>query len=713
MPRHWQLKTRLGLKEGSDGLRNQLGIFVLGVIVVLAPLAAYANPTTPFGLPEGSSDQVLGELRFLQEETVSIAVLHEQPISEAPSNVYVITDDDIRHSGANDLPTVLRRIPGMEVIQMTGADFNVSVRGDNQPRANKLLVLVDGRSIYLDMQGEVFWKAIPVTLPEIKRIEVLKGPASALYGFNAFDGIINIITKSPKEMEGVTLQIGGGEFGTFTSSAIYAGTQDKFGYRLSLARDQTNQWESRNTLAFRSHKFNGQFNYALSDQAELNVSGGFLDSNGFDGPVVDAVEITQEPSIGYATVGYKRPNFFIRAWWTRYTQPSMATVNSLISNVLTLLDKSGTTSINSIKANSTNVDIQHALEFGDFNRLTYGLNYRHNQVSSNFLDGDGHEDRLGLYIQDEWKPTSSLTAVAGLRFDMDTFINPTYSPRVSLVYRFKRDHTIRAGFAIAYRSPTIFESRTFSRGLFLAPPLVAGTRTTLNGSDQLIPEEIISYEIGYQGWHFKHRLRTRIDLFFNHISDLIGRGLVTGSTTAFTFFNGASSGSSGGAADIYGFETGIEFLATPWLTGFANYSFQEIGQSYGSANRVQRGGPRFKFNGGLRSEFENGFSGEAVLHYVGSASYSIDPSFTSLSMGIFPGSTPPSTEVGSYVLLNLRGGYQFWKVNGKDQAEVALAVFNALNDRHKEHPLGEILGSRVMGWFTLQFESFNVPNVLF
>ncbi len=188
----------------------------------LFPAVVSAQLSSPTDL--NPSEEILEELKFLQEETVSIAVLHEQPISEAPSNVYVITDDDIRHSGATDLPTVLRRIPGMEVIQMTGADINVSVRGDNQLRANKLLIMVDGRSIYLDMQGEVFWKAIPVTLPEIKRIEVLKGPASALYGFNAFDGIINIITKPPEEIKGSTFQVGGGEFGPFVGTAIQSGS---------------------------------------------------------------------------------------------------------------------------------------------------------------------------------------------------------------------------------------------------------------------------------------------------------------------------------------------------------------------------------------------------------------------------------------------------------------------------------------------------------
>ncbi|WHZ29301.1 MAG: putative TonB-dependent Outer membrane receptor [Nitrospira sp.] len=86
------------------------------------------------------------ELQLLkEEETVSIASRYEQPISQSPSNVYVITDEDIRHSGATDLPTILPRVPGIEVMQVTGADFNVSIRGDNQLNANKLLVMVDGR----------------------------------------------------------------------------------------------------------------------------------------------------------------------------------------------------------------------------------------------------------------------------------------------------------------------------------------------------------------------------------------------------------------------------------------------------------------------------------------------------------------------------------------------------------------------------------------
>ena len=128
-----------------------------------------------------------------------------------------------------------------------------------------------------------------MTLPEIKRIEVLKGPASAIYGFNAFDGVINIITKSPQEMKGTTLQFGGGEFGTISSAAIHANTIGKFGYRLSVGHDQTAQWRNRDALAFRSNKFNLQTEYALSSDSKLSVSGGLVDTNRFDGPLDDQV----------------------------------------------------------------------------------------------------------------------------------------------------------------------------------------------------------------------------------------------------------------------------------------------------------------------------------------------------------------------------------------------------------------------------------------
>ncbi len=644
------------------------------------------------------------ELELLkEEETVSIASRYEQPISQAPSNVYVITDEDIRQSGAIDLPTVLRRVPGLEVMQVTGADFNVSARGDNQPFANKMLVMVDGRSIYLDVQGTVFWKSIPVTLPEIKRIEVLKGPASAVYGLNAFDGVINIITKSPEEMNGTTLQFGGGEQGTISSAGIHAGTVGKFGYRLSLGRDQTQQWRDRDALAFRSHKFNVQTEYALSAVSKLQVSGGLVETNRYDGQVGEVTSNSTRPSLGYANVLYEQGAFLIRAWWSGYTDDPTISPSSQLANVLRITDRNGS-STNPFSGNTYNVDLQHAANLWATNRMLYGLTYRHNSLSSSAIDQFSREDRLGLFLQDEWRPITALTIVAGLRYDLHTQINGTWSPRVAILYQPFEGHTFHLSGSVAYRPPTLFESHqdqrvttTIPTGLpFPFPPTVSST-VPVTGSTRLAPEQIISYEAGYQGWYWKHRLRLRADAFFNHVSDLIGSRIAPSGASEFV--------NDQGAADIYGGEAGIEFLATRWLSGFANYAYEEISQSF--SGTVRRGAPRSKVSAGLRAEWENGLSGEIGYYYVGGATYPIAQSLKLLADVPTTGVIVPSERIDSYNLLNMRAGYRFWQQKAAAgymrDAEVAVSVFNALNDEHKEHPLGDLIGRRVMGWLTLRF----------
>ena len=657
------------------------------VCVAQAPLPGYTEE-----LSTQSDQALIPELELIkEEETVSIASRYEQPISQAPSNVYVITDEDIRHSGATDIPTILRRIPGMEVMQTTGADFNVSIRGDNQFQANKLLVMVDGRSIYVDVAGLVHWKLLPVTLPEIKRIEVLKGPASAVYGFNAFDGIINIITKSAEEMRGTTLQLGGGEFGTISSAAIQAGTLGKLGYRFSIGQDQNARWRDRDALAFRANKFNVQTTYSLSGLSKLSVSGGLVDSNKFDGPAGTTTAFAGAPSQGYADISYERPNFFVRSWWMHYANSGRSITTPSLSNFLEAVGRDLNPDTRT-SSDTYNVEAQYIQELGSNHRLTYGANYRHNTISSNLLAQFNREDRLGLYVQDEWKLFQAFTVVAGARYDLQTFINPTISPRVAFIYQLAQDHNFRVAASVAYRPPTLIETFLDSRAIItLPPPIPSPPPGTARGSEDLQPEKIASYEAGYQGWFFKHRLRFRVDLFFNHISDLIN-------------FTGALGNrlTNGAEADIYGGEAGVEYLFTHWLSGFANYSYQEVGQTFTGPD--VRAVPRFKYNAGLRAEWENGLNGEVTFHHYGSASYPIASAFQQFA----PFGVPqPNPLVGSYNLLNLRTGYKFWEQKAEAgymrEAEVAISAFNALNDKHTEFPLSETIGSRVMGWLTVRY----------
>ncbi|MBA5867453.1 MAG: TonB-dependent receptor plug domain-containing protein [Nitrospira sp. CR1.3] len=661
---------------------------------------------------EKTSHASIGRGMFPSEET---------PISESPSNVYIITDDDIRQSGAIDIPTILRSVPGIEVMQVTGADFNVSARGNNQLRANKMLVLVDGRSIYLDVQGEVLWKNIPVTLPEIKRIEVLKGPAGAIYGFNAFDGVINIITKSAKEIKGSSpaggiLQFGGGEFGTISSAAIVGVTDkaEKWGLRLSAGHNQTNQWNNRDSLAFRNNLFNGQVEHHFSDDSKVTLQGGIVDSNRYMGPWVDALQTNQQPMQRYTNVVYERPDFFIRAFWTGNQQPGTLTANPLVAQFFRVTDNNGNTNL-FINSNSYNVEVQKVLSLWANNRLTVGANYRYNTASSNFIGGDGnaYEHRVGLYLQDEWRLTSNLTAVAGLRYDIDSFINPTISPRAAIIYSPWTDHTFRAEISVGYRPPTIFETRTSNRGFVSftlpVPPITITTPTQLNGNPNLAPEQIISYNLGYQGWYWKHRVRARVDGFYNHISDLIS--IASFSQTNISFANGGNQGqgalagtAGGGSADIYGGEAGFEVWPRPWLSAFANTSLVKIHQTYSLNNRVARGAPEWKANAGIRAEHESGLNGQLLLHYVAAATYPVDPFFQTAAAPPFNGSPAPLNTVGSYILFNPRVAWKFWREKGKGrEAEIAVAGFNAINDKHKESPIGETIGSRWMGWLTVRY----------
>ncbi len=666
-------------------------------MLIILLVAQASPPGYAEGLNTQSDQTLIPELQLIkEEETVSIASRYEQPISQAPSNVYVITDEDIRHSGATDIPTILRGVPGMEVMQTTGADFNVSVRGNNQPRANKLLIMVDGRSVFNDAEGNFSWKMLPVTLPEIKRIEVLKGPASVLYGFNAFDGVINIITKSPKEMKGTTLQFGGGELGTITSAAIHAGTVGEFGYRLSVGRDQNQEWRSRDSLAFRSHKFNVQTGYHFGDGSVLTMSGGLIDANRFDGVMFESTLEQSTASQGYASVGYERPDFYIRSWWMRSTYTTDVLSHPLLGNLFHETDQTGGFP-GSFVTDTMNLESQHSVRLGPMYRLSYGANFRHNTLSSNFTDGFARENRVGLYIQHEFTPIPEVTLVAGVRQDLQTFIHPTYSPRIALLIAPTPNHTFRAAVSVGYRPPTLLETHIDSLipsifdGPLGVPPL------SFHRTDQLLPEQLVSYELGYQGWFWRHRLRLRADLFVNLLRDLVD--ISSSGPRQLEFENDNHK------AKIYGGEVGLEFLATSWLTLFTNYSYQKIDQTFLTTGTIGREGPQYKINAGARGEWENGVSGNVILHHVEATQYPINEQTFNLAP-LF-GNAIPNRALGSYNLLNIRVAYKFWQEKAEAgymrDAEVALSAFNALNDTHKEHPLGDTIGSRVMGWITVRY----------
>src|SRR5438093_456289 len=161
------------------------------------------------------------------EEQVVTAGVHASSEAKAPASLTVISADEIRLTGASTIPEILRRVPGVDVAEMNPSDTNVSIRGFNRRIANKVLVLVDGRSVYQDFLGGTFWPLVDVAVPDIARIEVVRGPGSALYGANAFAGVVNIITRTGEEAAGVRAYAQAGNHNTFQGGVTMGGKTGK------------------------------------------------------------------------------------------------------------------------------------------------------------------------------------------------------------------------------------------------------------------------------------------------------------------------------------------------------------------------------------------------------------------------------------------------------------------------------------------------------
>ena len=160
----------------------------------------------------------------------------EQKASQSPAAIYVITQEDIRRSGMTNVPDLLRMVPGLQVAQAQGGQWAVSARGFNDAYSNKLLVLLDGMTVYSPIYSGVFWDEQNILLENIERIEVIRGPGATLWGANAVNGVINIITKAARDTQGVLVTGGAGSGGQGLGGVRFGGALGDRG-RLSNFRE--------------------------------------------------------------------------------------------------------------------------------------------------------------------------------------------------------------------------------------------------------------------------------------------------------------------------------------------------------------------------------------------------------------------------------------------------------------------------------------------
>ena len=252
---------------------------LLLALSVCGGLPARAEEPEDQSQSPGKEVLIFGELPDVWSATRTV----RSPL-DVPNEVTVITAKQIRDSGATTLIELLETVPSLEIMRVSRADVNVSIRGFNPLVSSRLLAMIDGRSEYIDFTGVVLWESLNVALSEIKRIEIIRGPSSVLYGANALMGVINIITKRPHEMSRATVHMGVGPDAGFVT-ATGASSTDKASLKGSVKYQTLNSFrneaspfklnsQTRDTTAQRVKQVNSTFEYLFDDGTNVSVSGG-------------------------------------------------------------------------------------------------------------------------------------------------------------------------------------------------------------------------------------------------------------------------------------------------------------------------------------------------------------------------------------------------------------------------------------------------------
>jgi iron complex outermembrane receptor protein len=253
----------------------------------------------------------------------------EQSLLDVAKAVTVITAEEIEASGATSIPELLEVVPGLEVMRLSRTDVNMSARGFNAESSSRMLVMVDGRSVYLDFFGTVLWERLNVTLTEVERIEVVLGPSSAAYGANAFLGTINIVTRRARDLPSLQVWSGIGPDASFvdvTAAQSFGSTAVKVSTSYDV-RDHFRNEESpalngahrRDDTGLRSRLVNGSVEHELAGGGALRLSGGV---SKLKGDIFTAVGLFDYGGAEYyAQLNYERGPWRLQTFMTHADTP--------------------------------------------------------------------------------------------------------------------------------------------------------------------------------------------------------------------------------------------------------------------------------------------------------------------------------------------------------------------------------------------------------
>lgn len=529
-----------------------------------APANYKTTAAPPIAASKREQDVAELDLEDLIEARVVTASKSKERAFDAPGAITVISNEDLRRSGHTTVMEALRMVPGLQVAQISSSSWSISSRGFGDEYANKLLVMIDGRSIYTRTFSGVFWDQVNLPLEDVDRIEVIRGPGATLWGANAVNGVINIVTKESKYTQGAYLTGGGGNYERASAEGRVGGKLGNYGhYRLYSrhverertegrdGRDRHNGWW-RTLTGFRADWENSS-NDAFTLHGEVQRGGNEQET--IQSGINDDTQTT---------------NAYLRGRWGKILENgSQLNASSYIDH-----DYRDSASIE-MRVTNVDVDVNHTLRWMGRNELVWGGGYRatlDEYGSRNVLSFVPDSDRQHLFsafVQNKFEATRNLDLILGSKLERNDYTGMEVQPTAKFSYRPDGRSTLWGSVARAVRTPSRAED---SIQLLLYP--VPGTPAIARayGNHGIGSEEMFAYELGYRvspadGLIFD------IAGYYNHYDDLSGLSFDTPFNDNGTMIVPLRV-SNVGQGEVYGIETSATWQVNPqWrLAGYYTFS---------------------------------------------------------------------------------------------------------------------------------------------
>lgn len=576
----------------------------------------------------------LEELGNVQVTSVSKA---NEPLSDAPAAIYVISHDDVIRSGATTIPEMLRLAPNLEVAQLNANSYAISARGlnvgDNASLSNKLLVLIDGRSIYSPMFGGVYWDMHQVLPENVERIEVISGPGATLWGANAMNGVINIITRNSGETQGGVLTLGAG----------------------NLARDASLQYGGRlgPDLTYRVHGEFSDFSSYPQSNGQSGNDGWSKPQGGFRldwTPPSDTVSVQGDLfTASEPPAGFIRGNDLVTSWQHKFDNGSSLQFLAYYDDSERYENGGGP----GFALKTYDVEVQHNFMIGDWNNIVWGagernFGYRFENTALQLIPASQNLNLANVFAQDTMSLPHGVKLTLGLKLEDEPYAGVQVMPSIRLAWKATDSLLLWSAVSRAVRSPTPVDTNLRE---YLGPI------DYLNGSTGFRPETLTAYEVGTRV-QASSRLSFSISGFYNVYDDL--RSIDASATPSLLplQFGNLMTGNA------FGVEVWGKYQVTDWWRLSAGFNLQH---------------EDFRFLPGALTEAGLAFVADDPGHQASVRSAINFGHGVTWDVGMRDVGMLPHPGVPEYVELDMRLG---WDIT--QSLQVSLSGFNLLHAQHME-----------------------------